>query len=193
MASWARDSRQALASPPAAEAMAAARRRRPLASRSSSWGREPAAAAGRWPTALASHCWLAGLAGPTRNRSGRLAWRDAGVGHALRGLRHCCGRPLRHGSAAFQRAHVAHPRNVLALDLHGCARFPRKSRDRLRALRRLRQQELERDLVVQVDVLRSDYDAHAAGAQDLLDPVLAGQDVAFAHPANAVETAVLHV
>ena len=39
------------------------------------------------------------------------------------------------------------------------------------------QDELERDELVELQVARGDDDAHAAGAEHPLDPVLAGEDV----------------
>ena len=83
-------------------------------------------------------------------------------------------------------------RDVLALDLHRRARLAREARDGLGVAERLGQEELERDLLVELDVVRGDDDAHAAGAEDALDAVLAREDVAFANPGHRVWTALHH-
>jgi hypothetical protein len=84
--------------------------------------------------------------------------------------------------AVLERAHVDHARDVLALDLHRRPRLAREAGDRLGVAERLGQEELERDLLVELDVVRGDDDPHPADAEDALDAVLAGEDVAFADP-----------
>ncbi len=74
-----------------------------------------------------------------------------------------------------------HARDVLALDLDRGARLAREAGDGLGVAERLGQEELEGDLLVELDVVRRDDDAHAAHAEHPLDAVLAGQNVALAY------------
>jgi hypothetical protein len=52
------------------------------------------------------------------------------------------------------------------------------------------QHELDRDSVVQVDVMRRDHNTHTSRSQHLVDAVLARQDISFPYPSNLV--LVLH-
>ena len=80
--------------------------------------------------------------------------------------------------AVGQRAHVHHARDVLAAQPDGGLRLAKEPRDRRLALGHVRQQDLDRDRLLQIEVRRPDDAAHAADTDDLLDPVLAEKDVA---------------
>ncbi len=83
------------------------------------------------------------------------------------------------GRAGFESAHVRDARDVLALDLDCCARLTREPRDGFCVGQRLGQHELDRHLLVQLQVARGDHDAHSPNTQHALDAVLAGQHLAF--------------
>jgi hypothetical protein len=83
--------------------------------------------------------------------------------------------------AGLERAHVCYACDVLALDFHGRARFPRKAHHRILIVQRFRQQELDRDALVEVQVMRGDDNAHTADAEHAVDAVFAGEDVARRH------------
>jgi len=70
---------------------------------------------------------------------------------------------------------------VLALDLRRGPRFTCKPGDRCGIVKRLRQKELERNLLVELDMVRRDHDTHAADAEHALDAVFAGEDVTLPH------------
>ena len=82
-------------------------------------------------------------------------------------------------SAGLQRPDVDDARHVLALDLDRRASFPREPRHGFGIAQRVGKQELDRHPLVELDVVGSDDDAHAARAEDLVDAVLAGEDVAL--------------
>ncbi len=67
---------------------------------------------------------------------------------------------------------------MLALDLGGRARLTNEPREGLRASYGVRKEKLEGDPLVQLDVVRGHDDAHATGAEDPLDAILSGEDVA---------------
>ena len=72
-------------------------------------------------------------------------------------------------------------RATCSLLIFAAARASRAKRaTRLGAVERLRQQELERDALVELQVRRRHHDAHAAFAEHPLDAVLAGEDLALA-------------
>ena len=67
------------------------------------------------------------------------------------------------------------------------ARASRRKRSRsASSFHRGGQYELDRDLLIELDVRRGDDDPHAAHAEHALDAVLAGEDVAFAYGGFAV-------
>jgi hypothetical protein len=68
---------------------------------------------------------------------------------------------------------VDHARDVLVLQLDRRLRLAQEPRDGRRALRHLRQEDLDRDRLRQVLVRRAHHPTHAAGTEDLVDPVLA--------------------
>src|SRR5262249_41035804 len=78
-------------------------------------------------------------------------------------------------------ADIGDARDVLALDLDGGARLASEPRHGLWIRERLREQELHRDALVQLDVPPGDDDAHAADAEHLVDAVLPGEHVALAN------------
>ena len=84
--------------------------------------------------------------------------------------------------AGIERTDVDHPRDVLARDLDGRARLAREALDRLGVAQRLREKELDRHLLVELQMKGGDDDAHPAGAEHALHAVLAGQDVALTDP-----------
>ncbi len=95
--------------------------------------------------------------------------------------------------AALELADVGDAGDVLALDLHGGARLALEAREGLRVGERLRQEEFQRDLLVELDVVRRDDDAHPANAEDALDAVLSRKDVAlFDAGGAAVQTLFSH-
>ena len=65
---------------------------------------------------------------------------------------------------------------MLALDLHRRARLPLEARDGLPARQGLGEEELQRHLLVELEVVRGDDHAHAPDAEDALDAILAGED-----------------
>jgi hypothetical protein len=69
---------------------------------------------------------------------------------------------------------------MLALHLHRVASFARESSDCLGVAERLRQKELERHPLVELNVMCSDDHAHSSRPQHPLDAVLTGEHVAFA-------------
>ena len=64
------------------------------------------------------------------------------------------------------------PGHVRALQPHRRARFPREALDEPRAFGGRGKEELERDLLVEIEVGRRDDDAHPTHPEDPLDPVL---------------------
>ncbi len=83
--------------------------------------------------------------------------------------------------AGLERPDVGHARHVLALDLHRGARLAQEALGERARLRRLRQQQLDRDPLLQLEVGRGDDDAHPAGADHPLDAVLPGDDLPRSH------------
>ena len=79
--------------------------------------------------------------------------------------------------AALERAHVRDACDVLALDARGRASLAEEATDRLRARRGVRAaHELERHALLELQVRRDDHPAHAAFAEQPVNPVLAGED-----------------
>ena len=102
----------------------------------------------------------------------RAALQDRGEVGALQKLHHDVRGPV------FEPAHVGDARDVLALDLHRCTRFPHEARRRLGAFDGMGKQELHRHALVELEVRRLHDDAHAARTEHALDPVLTREDVA---------------
>lgn len=69
---------------------------------------------------------------------------------------------------------------MLALDLDGGTRLAREAQDTLGLVQHLREQELDCDALVELDVVRGDDDSHSADAEHPVDAVLTGEDVPFA-------------
>ena len=129
-------------------------------------------------SATASHAWRT-WSTASRTGSGPLVSNHAREIAALEVLHHHVRR------AGLERADVDDARDVLALDLRRGARLAGEARDDLGVRRGLRQEELERDALAELEVHRRDDDAHPAAAEDALDPVLAGEDVARSRSAGA--------
>jgi len=70
---------------------------------------------------------------------------------------------------------------VLARDSHRRARFPREPRDAVGVVEERRQQEFDRDLVIEFEVTRRHDGAHSADAEHPIDAVFARDDRAFGH------------
>jgi hypothetical protein len=81
------------------------------------------------------------------------------------------------GRARFERPHVDDAGNVLALDLHRGAGLARETGDRLGVLEGIRNQELDGHPLVELQVRGGNHHAHPAHPEDLLDAVLAGQNL----------------
>ena len=75
--------------------------------------------------------------------------------------------------AAFERADVDHAHAVLALDLHRRARLALEARDHVAAGKRLRQEELDRDRLVELKMLRQNHDSGAALTENPIHSELA--------------------
>ena len=83
--------------------------------------------------------------------------------------------------AVGEHADVEDARDVLALEFCRRPRLARKARDEVRPAERARQEKLERDPPIEIEMVRHDDDAHPAGAEDPFDAVLPGNDVARLH------------
>ena len=81
-------------------------------------------------------------------------------------------------SAAGKRRDVAHAHHVLAPDLDRGAALAEKARDERRIVRQLRNQELDGDPLLELDVRGRHHDAHAAPTELALDAVLVREDIA---------------
>lgn len=79
------------------------------------------------------------------------------------------------GNARLQRAHVEDAGHVRAFDLRHQLSFPDEATEALAVLPGLVPQELERDALLEVDVLGGDDQAHAPDTDDRFDPVLVQQ------------------
>jgi hypothetical protein len=62
--------------------------------------------------------------------------------------------------------------------LHRSPRLAQKPTDHLGAVEHVGQEELDRDLLSELKVVRRDDDAHASLAQDSVDPIFAGELIA---------------
>jgi hypothetical protein len=85
------------------------------------------------------------------------------------------------GSAVLERSYVRYPRNMLALNPDRGASLAREPSDHILVTQHRRQEKLERDLRIEMNVGRSDDKAHASDAEQLLDAVLTGKDLAFVY------------
>ena len=95
--------------------------------------------------------------------------------------------------AVFQRAHVEHARHVLALQAYGGAGFPQEASHVSLLLGQLVAEHLERDRMVQDQVLGLGDDANAPTPEEPLDAVLlvdhltdADWAILLRHPARNV-------
>src|SRR5262249_4947161 len=82
--------------------------------------------------------------------------------------------------ACLEDAHVEDARDVLAADLHGRAPLAKEARHHLSASLRLREEQLDRDALVELDVRGRDYDSHASDSEHALDTILANEHVSDA-------------
>ena len=80
--------------------------------------------------------------------------------------------------AVGQRPDVEHARHVFAFDLDRGARFTRETTDQLLVRRALGPQELERDFLAELDVRGGKNKPHSARANEIVDLVFPGDDVA---------------
>ncbi len=126
----------------------------------------------------------------------RLGDRVAGLEHAVDGRRHG-HRPVpaddrpevvaleelhdHVGRARLERAHVEHARDVVALEAHGGPRLAREALDQPRVREAPGEHELERHLLIELQVRRRDDDAHPTDAEDAVDAVLAGEHLPLHH------------
>ncbi len=83
-----------------------------------------------------------------------------------------------YGAPLSSSPDVDDARDVLALDLDRRAGLAEKARYGLVAERAPREQELQSNLLVELDVVSSNHHAHASGAKHALHAVLAPEDVA---------------
>ena len=87
--------------------------------------------------------------------------------------------------ARIELSDVEHPRDVLALQLHGRPRLANESLRRVAADERVVAHELDRHELIELLVPGGDDDAHPADAEDALHPVLACQQVSRSHRSRA--------
>src|SRR5437867_3193776 len=83
--------------------------------------------------------------------------------------------------ARIELADIHDTHDVLALDLHRCARFTREPLRRRRIVRELGVEELDGNPLVEPKMHRSDDDAHPTRAEHALDTKLAGDHLPLAH------------
>ena len=74
---------------------------------------------------------------------------------------------------------------MLALEPHRGARLAKESLNGVFVRERLVAHELDGHELIELDVARSDDDAHAARAEHPLDPVLPGEQIPLAHGRRA--------
>jgi len=79
----------------------------------------------------------------------------------------------------FETAYVDHAGNVIASHLGRGASLSRKTRELIGVLSGPRQEELQRDALLELQVHRGDDDPHAAFAEDSFDAILAGENIAL--------------
>ena len=82
-------------------------------------------------------------------------------------------------SAVLEATDVEGLRDVRPLEPYRRASLTQEAIDEIVVRGRLLEQELQRDLLRELDVLGGHHDAHAADAEDLLDPIFRRQDVAL--------------
>ncbi len=88
------------------------------------------------------------------------------------------------GGPGLERAHVEHAGDVLVRDLCGRPRLTGETGESFLVSEHLRHEKLDGDLRLEPEVVRSDHDAHGAGAQHALDSILVRQDLTLANPAR---------
>ncbi len=95
-------------------------------------------------------------------------------------------------STVLKVPNVDHTRDVLALDLDRGPGFPRETRHGFGVPEGLGQEELQRDFLVEMDVMSGDDHAHAADSKNTLDAIFAGEDIALAYSRCRVGIALHH-
>ena len=80
-------------------------------------------------------------------------------------------------SARLERAYIEHTHAVLAADADGGLGLPQEPLHHLLVLEHGREEELDGDPLIELEVPRRDHGAHPPEADDALDPVLAEDDV----------------
>src|SRR5581483_9126008 len=83
-------------------------------------------------------------------------------------------------STVLERRDVEHANDLLALDLRRGARLAEEPLERVAAPLQARREQLDRDRLIEMEVMREQDDAHAAFAEQTLDPEAAGENIADA-------------
>lgn len=81
------------------------------------------------------------------------------------------------GLAAFERSHVEYARYVLARKRSSGAGFPKETLDGVGIARGLHSHELNRHTLRELKMVRREDDSHASRAKDVIDPILAHDDL----------------
>ena len=92
---------------------------------------------------------------------------------------------------AVEDADVQHAHAVLAPDLDRRAPLAQEPLDHLGLSRHGREQKLDGDALLELQVRREDHRAHAARAEEALDRVLPGDDLA--RPGDASQVGLLRI
>ena len=79
--------------------------------------------------------------------------------------------------AGVELADIDDARHVLALDASGGASLTQQTAPRDSAFARRREQQLEGDPLIELQMHRRNDDAHPADAEDLLHPIFLGEQV----------------
>ena len=81
------------------------------------------------------------------------------------------------GFAAFERSHVEYARYVLARKRSSGAGFPKETLDGVGIARGLHSNELNRHTLRELKMVRREDDSHASRAKDVIDPIVAHDDL----------------
>jgi hypothetical protein len=82
-------------------------------------------------------------------------------------------------STRLELADVDHARDVIALDVGARAGLSQQARCSGVVAHGVGREELDGHAALELQVRRCDDDAHAAGSEDVVDPVFAGQDLSW--------------